>query len=124
VTVSVSVPDLPSQGLVAGAFVGQLLFQSGSSSVTIPVSVVVGDAAFRQVHGIDFTKPFAGADPLPQTLTTSSTGTAFDFHVAAHTATGGDWLEVEGCGGYCNTPQAILIKVNPAASLAAGIYTG
>jgi hypothetical protein len=60
VTVSVS-----PQGLPPGIYLGQVLFQSASSSVTIPVSLVVVDSnisTFQQVPGINFTMP-VGSKP-------------------------------------------------------------
>jgi hypothetical protein len=121
--------NLPNGGVSAGTFTGRLLFQTaGGGSVTVPVSVDVGDAVFSQVNGINFTKLFAGADPLPQTLTIASTGANFGFITTSSTATGGDWLSVSvgsGCtgGGFCNTPHTITATVNPVVTLAAGTYT-
>jgi len=126
VTIGVSVPNLPNAGLIAGTFVGQLVFQSSTGSVTVPIVVVVGDNVFSQVNGITFTKVFGGADPLPQTITIPSTGTAFNFSIAASTSTGGAWLSastVTGCG-LCSTPHSIVAIVNASPTLAVGTYTG
>ena len=69
VTVNVNAAALPGAGLIAGTFVGQLVFQGNATTVTVPVSVTVGDNVYRQINPISFVKPFGGADPLPQTLT-------------------------------------------------------
>jgi len=125
VSVGINPSALPNAGKVADTFVGQLTFKAGSDSVTIPVSVVVGDNVFPQVNAIDFTKPYAGANPLPQTLMVASTGSNFYFDVSAYTANGGDWLQVSPTGnGCCATPETITVSANPTASLAAGRYTG
>ena len=79
VNLSIVKANLPNQGLVAGTFTGEIVVQSASGRATVPVSVVVGDAAFRQVNAINFTKSFSGNNPLPQTLTLASTGTNFNF---------------------------------------------
>jgi uncharacterized repeat protein (TIGR01451 family) len=106
-------------------FVGQLLLQAGGSSTTIPVSVDVGTTGFVQVNGIDFTMQQAGANPLPQVITATTAGTAFEFSVIASTATGGNWLTVSPVGGgCCVTSEAVIVTVNAAPTLAAGIYTG
>ena len=126
ITVGISVANLPGGGLVAGHFIGQLVFSQGSGgSVTIPVSVVVGANIFSQVNGINFTKVFGGADPLPQTLTIPSTGTNFDFDTNSYTATGGSWLSASARGfNCCATPRAITAVVTTSPTMAVGTYTG
>jgi hypothetical protein len=126
VTVQISVANLPNGGLVAGTFIGQLVFKSATGNVTVPVSVNVGDNILRQVPAIHFTKVFGGADPLPQVLHIASSGTSPGFEVDASTATGGNWLTVSLDGSSCcySTPHAIVATVNPSPSLAAGTYTG
>ena len=125
-SVSVNPAKLPGEDLVAGTFVGQVVLQSASSRVTIPISTVVGANVFRQVDPLYFTKAFGGANPLSQVITIASTGTAFAFNAVTVNGTGGSWLTINpasyGCCGI-NTPQAITVSVNPAANLAAGTYT-
>ena len=129
VTLGISVSNLPSSGLVAGTFIGQLVFRAAGSSVTVPIRVTVGDAVFRQVNGISFTKRQTGADPLPQTLTIASTGATFNFTHVASTSTGGDWLSVDvgygcGSGAVCATPHTLTVNAKPAVNLPPGTYTG
>jgi hypothetical protein len=128
VSISVLKQNLPGQGLIAGTFNGELVFRSAGSSVTVPVTVVVGDNVFRQVNAINFTKPFGGANPLPQTLTIASTGTTFNFTVSASTATGGSWLTADNASFgnciLCATPETITAVVNASPTLAVGTYTG
>ena len=126
VTIGVVPANLPNGGLIAGTFVGQILVQAASGNVTIPVSVVLGNNIFSQVNPISFTKVFAGADPLPQTLTIASTGANFSYSVTAATATGGAWLSVStitGCG-FCATPSAIQAIITTSPDLPVGSYTG
>src|SRR5258708_28511531 len=95
ITVGVTVANLPGGGITQGTFVGQLVFSGGSTTVTVPVSVVVGDNILSQVNPISFTKVFGGLDPLSQILTIASTGTTFNYFINATgsaTATGGAWL--------------------------------
>ena len=49
VTVGVVANALPSGGLVPGNFVGNLVFRSATSSITVPVSVAVGANVFVQL---------------------------------------------------------------------------
>jgi hypothetical protein len=128
ISVQISIANLPSGGLIAGTFIGQLVFQTTGDSITVPVSVVVGAAVFEQINPINFTKVFAGPNPLPQTLMVASTGTNFNFTASVSTATGGTWLSVanRSFGGciLCPTPQALTVIVNASPTLAIGTYTG
>ncbi|MEZ5351927.1 MAG: BACON domain-containing carbohydrate-binding protein [Bryobacteraceae bacterium] len=83
---------------------------------------------FAPVAGLNFTKAFSGADPLPQTLTIASSGAAFNFTRTSATTTGGAWLTVSnqswnGCN-ICATPTTLTVIVNPSLALAAGSYSG
>jgi len=108
---------------------GQILFQAASSSVTIPISLVVVDSnniTFQQVPGVNFTMP-VGSNPLAQTVTAVSTGGSINFIATAQTAGGGNWLQ-SACNnsffdGSHGTPSACSINVN-AATLPSGIYAG
>ena len=122
VTVGINPADLPGNGILAGTYVGQLLFQSGTDIVTIPVSVTVGDSVFEQVNPMNFTMPFGGANPLPQILDVISTNSAISFADAAATSQGGNWLQVSNGSG--TTPSALTIGVVNASTLPAGTYTG
>ncbi|MBC8166247.1 MAG: hypothetical protein H7Y20_10285, partial [Bryobacteraceae bacterium] len=129
VTVGVSVPNLPGAGLVAGTFTGQIVLRSATGNVTVPVRVTVGADVFSQMNAIAFTKLFAGANPLPQTITVNSTGADIRFFTTVTTATGGNWLSISrgpGCYGddSCNAPHQLTVAVNPGVTLAAGTYTG
>ena len=124
VTVTINTQFLPGQGLVAGTFCGQVSLQTTGDPGTVPVCVVVGTNVFRQVNPISFTMPFAGGNPLPQTLTLASTGSNFNFYVAfVSTGTGGNWLTATPSSGVLTTPEAVTISVN-ATTLPAGTYTG
>jgi hypothetical protein len=107
VSVSINPSLLPSNGLAAGTFNGQIVLQTTGDEVTIPVSVTVGANVFAQVNAINFTMPQGGANPLPQILAVASTGTNFTFSSAVYTASGGAWLTISNLGGECcNTPEA------------------
>src|SRR5215467_14036058 len=79
---------------------------------------------FYTVPGLSFTKTFAGANPLPQVLTAASNGANFNSDATVSTNTGGSWLQIAPASGVYSTPAAWVVSVNPAASLAAGTYTG
>ena len=128
VTASITVANLPGGGATPGSFIGQLVFQNVNGNVTVPVVVVVGANILSQINAISFNKVFGGANPLPQTLTIPSTGTAFNFTRSWSTATGGSWLSVSNASWnncvLCGTPGAITVTVAPSPTLAVGTYTG
>jgi hypothetical protein len=125
VTIGVNKSGLPGGGTLAGTYVGQIVLHAASGNITIPVSVVVSANVFKQVNAINFTKPFGGANPLPQVLTVASSGTTVRFTATAVNANGGNWLTLSPSGvGCCFTPEAMQVGVNAASSLAAGSYTG
>ena len=123
-SVTVVPANLPTNGLAAGTFVGQVVLTSATSRVTIPVSFVVGAAVFRQVNPLNFTKIYGGANPLPQVVSVASTGTDFAFYAVTQDSTGGSWLVITPSAYGCctSTPQAITVSVNPAVTLAVGTY--
>ncbi len=124
VTVGIIPASLPGAGTTAGNFVGQLLFTTTGSSVTVPVSVSVGSKLFTQINPLNFSMPLGGG-ALPQVLSIASTGaTNFTFSTAVHTGTGGNWLSISNLGGECcNSPFGLTVSVN-ASTLAAGTYVG
>jgi hypothetical protein len=123
ITVGVTVANLPNGGLIAGTFIGELVFSGNGTTVTVPVAVSVTTDVYTQVNAINFTKVFGGANPLPQTLTIASTGATLTYSISWSTATGGSWLTASP-GGYLNTPSAVTATVNASPTLAVGTYTG
>lgn len=123
VTVGVNATQLPGGGAIAGTYLGELLFESGSDISSIPVSVTVGTAAFTQVNPISFTMPFGGANPLPQILTVETVNNSQVGFTAVASAAG-NWLSVSPNNlDCCNTPHPVTVSVN-AGTLAAGTYQG
>lgn len=131
-SVAVTPSALPGGGFVPGNFVGMVTLRSATGSVTIPVSVTVAGNVLNQLNPLEFTKSFAGQDPLPQIVVASATTSAsIGFTASWFTSTGGSWLSVSGlgCGGgsgsACGaTPRVITIAISTAADLPAGTYTG
>jgi hypothetical protein len=125
VTVGINASALPGGGLIAGTFIGQLVFQSANGSVTIPVTAVVGANVFVQLSALSFTKAFGGSNPTSQTLTIASSGAAFNFFVLSSTGTGGSWLTVSTAGGcgLCTTPKVVTAAITASPALAVGTYT-
>lgn len=123
--VSVLPSKLPGGGLVAGTFTGQVILQTATDRVTIPVSMVVGASVFRQVNALDFNMTYGGASPLPQLINVTSTGAPFTFIASVANSTGGNWLQINPSAyGYgLSTPQNLIVTVNPAVTLAAGTYS-
>jgi hypothetical protein len=79
---------------------------------------------FAHVDPLFFSKGYGGADPLPQVLAVTSTGSPIHFNVLASTSTGDHWLAVSTTGDCCVTPDPVSVTVNPSAALAAGSYSG
>jgi hypothetical protein len=132
ITVGIVKANLPGGGVTAGTYGGQLLIQTagGASIVTVPIGLTVAANAMPQVNALSFSKPFAGNNPLPQTVTIANgSGSAFEFSITTTTATGStggtSWLSASPTGGgCCVSPKAVIISAVPAITLAAGTYTG
>jgi hypothetical protein len=128
ISVGINIQNLPSEGLVAGQFTGQLLFQSASSSVTVPVSVKLGPPGFTQLAGLNFSMPYSGSNPLSQPLSASSSGANFEFSISDSAGNGGSWLSTTPSGvSCCVTPRSVTFNVNGApggTNEPAGIHTG
>ena len=125
-TVSVGVVNsaLPGSGLVAGNFTGQVVFQSSGSSVTIPVSVVIGSSVFVPITPLTFSMTLGAGNPPSQNFTGASTGSAFNFYFDA-VASGStvSWLQISPNSGVQTTPKVVTASVS-ATALPAGVYTG
>jgi hypothetical protein len=130
ITVSINPQNLPNQGLVAGQFSGQLLFQASGSTVTVPVSVQLGANIFTQTAGLNFSMSYGGNSPVSQTLNVTSSGTNFDTTNIEASGNGGNWLTVAPIGiDCCQTTEKITVSVNgapgtPATPVPAGIHLG
>jgi methionine-rich copper-binding protein CopC len=123
-SVSIVPANLPNAGKVAGTFTGQILLQSASGMVTVPVTVTLGDSVFVQAPGLSFTINQGGAAPASQSLPVASTDTNFAFYASAINGTGGNWLSQSTNSSYeQQTPYTMTVNATPAANLAAGVYT-
>jgi hypothetical protein len=88
------------------------------------VCATVGANVFNQMNPLSFNMPFGGANPLPQVLSLTSTGTNFNFYNASvSTSKGGNWLQLSSTSGVFTTPEAVTVSVN-ASALPVGSYTG
>ncbi|MEI9971646.1 MAG: hypothetical protein WDO73_06075 [Ignavibacteriota bacterium] len=98
--------------------------------MSVPIGLTVAANAMEQVNPLYFSKPYTGKDTLPQVFTLATMGANFSFNVGYYTATGSTgaadntWLSVSPAGNCCSTPVAITVSVQPAVTLAPGIYTG
>src|SRR4051794_17080247 len=106
-------------------FLSALLLASFLALAAAPLQAQV----FAPIAPLSFSKIFGGADPLPQTITVASAGSAFNFSVTSvTTGSGGAWLSVSNVSwnhcGLCSTPESLTVTVAPAITLAAGVYVG
>ncbi|MEZ5402619.1 MAG: BACON domain-containing carbohydrate-binding protein [Bryobacteraceae bacterium] len=121
---SVTPAALPDGGLLEGRYTGQIVVESATGRVTIPVSVTVSDSFFNQSGALYFSMQAGGAKPLPQVLTIGGPGIATTHGITWYTSRGGNWLTVSGCDSFCPNPSNYRVGVNPSASLEPGTYTG
>ncbi len=125
VSVGVLSAKLPGGG-AAGSYRGTLLFESGGTTVTVPITVSVGVIGFAQINPLSFTMPLNGSAPLPQEVAAAAlTGSNFYFDLSTASATGGNWLTVSQSGSTLETTQYLTVSVNQAvaSALPAGTYT-
>jgi len=88
------------------------------------VASVAEAQTFNPIPALSFTTVFAGASPLPQVITVTSTGSNFNFSTTVSTITGGNWLSVTPSGtDCCVTTEAVTVSAD-ATALAAGTYSG
>jgi len=139
VTVTISPGSLPGAGQASGTYTGQIVLLAAGQSVTIPVSVTVGDSsfpAFAQVNALNFTMPYGTVDPLPQVLTVASAATSvgvepveISFKATVSCSKGGDWLHIPSAfaeGNSGTTTWALPVIVSQTGlpqALEPGIYT-
>jgi hypothetical protein len=126
ITVGINLQNLPNQGLVAGQFTGQLLFQSSGSSVTVPVLVKLAPNVFSQAAGLSFSMAYGGSSPLSQSLNVTSTSGALGSTNTFASGNGGNWLSITPSGACCATPELITFSVNGSPGgtpVPAGIHT-
>lgn len=107
-----------------------LVFNNGSPSVTIPVSLKVNASGTISVAPttLNFTYQSAtgATPPANQTLSLTSNGAAVPFTAAATTSAGGNWLSVTPTSGTTaasgGTATTLTVSIN-TASLPAGANT-
>ena len=100
----------------------------GLAALVMPPATLQAQT-FAPIQPLAFTKVFAGANPLPQTLTVNGVGGSLSFTTAVSTASGGNWLSVDvgngcGSGSVCAAPHSLTVIANPAVDLIAGTYSG
>jgi hypothetical protein len=121
-TVSIKPANLPGKGRVAGTFTGQIMLQSTSGIVTVPITVTIGDSVFTPPSEIDFSKKYQAANPPTQSVNIASTGDVIGFSISTVTSTGGNWLSASINGGTYYTPHTVILTAKPDVNLAPGVY--
>jgi hypothetical protein len=117
--------------LGAGTYTGQVEFTSGTTAITVPVTLTVAApnaAVFDNVQGgMSFYSPLGGAGLSPQTIQLRNAGTGvLNWTAVANTFDSGNWLTVSSASGAA--PGAVTIGVVtgnlPNQGLVAGVATG
>ena len=96
----------------------------GSAGFAAPISAWAQQ--FAAIPALSFSTTFGQDLPLSQVITVHSTGASISYTATATTNSGGSWLTVTPSNfGYgVATPYPITVNAAPAATLAAGTYTG
>ncbi len=123
-TVNVAV----APGLAVGTYNAQITVTSGTQSQIVPVLITVnnGISLSATPTSLSFTQGANGPAPAAQTVTVGSTNnTALAYSATATTASGGNWLTVNGSTAVFqgNAPGTFTVAVN-GAQLTPGTYTG
>lgn len=115
-------------GLAPGAYLGivTVTAQAGAaanSPLRIPVVLRVTPAPSLTVQPaqLQFTQGQGGAAPAAQSLNIASSGSPFQYQIAAATTSGGNWLQLSPSSG--TTPGQVTVSVN-GGSLPQGTYNG
>uniref|UniRef100_Q02BC3 DUF11 domain-containing protein n=1 Tax=Solibacter usitatus (strain Ellin6076) TaxID=234267 RepID=Q02BC3_SOLUE len=87
-------------------------------AVTGPVSAPLHAQESNKIKPLFFTKPYGGAEPLPQILTVTGGSALAEFRTSTRTSSGGDWLSVSPT----QSAESISVQVN--SSLEPGDYSG
>jgi uncharacterized protein (TIGR03437 family) len=116
---SLTVTTTPA-GLAAGSYTGTItVTPTGGTALTLGVTLTVsGPGLAASPNPLAFTYQAGDANPAPQVLAVSSTGTAIPFTAVASSS---GWLSVSPASG--NTPAPLTVSVNPT-DLGAGTYSG
>lgn len=123
--VSVDPTKISGGGLIGGTFTGLISLSENGQQISVPVSFVVGANVFRQVNPLTFTMIENGANPLPQVITSASTGTSVSFQASVYNSTGGSWLSINpsNYGFGVAMPYNITASVSAPTGLKAGTYS-
>ena len=116
-----------TSGLAAGTYSGSVAVTSGSSTISVPVTLnvlPVVPAAFSVSPGVEALTAAQGAGAVSGQITVSNVGGGtLQFTSQASSA---GWLKITGSGGGSATrgsPATVSFTANPG-SLAAGVYNG
>ena len=118
ITLGVLPENLPNGGTTVGVYTGQLLFLAAGSTVTIPVSVSVGDVNLDQTNPQSFAKTHLAARS-----TQSAGGTNLWPANTINVVCGGFGNENTGYGDYTAAPDGtnsglLIYEANPGNGLA------
>jgi hypothetical protein len=124
-TVVVSAATLP-----AGTYTGQVLFSTGTASMTVPVTLAIlpsGAASFSGLPGELSFSMLPGSAPPAQTFQLGNAGAGtLNWTVYGSTADGGSWLNVSPLSGTAPSTVTVSIIPNslPQLGVADGTFTG
>ena len=115
-------------GLAVGTYNASITVTSGTQTQIVPVVITVNTGIGLTVTptSLSFSQAANGPAPASQTVTLgSSTGAALAYSASATTASGGNWLTINGSTAVVqgSAPGSFTVLAN-GAQLAPGTYTG
>lgn len=125
-TITVPATDLSLAGTVQVTVFNPA--PGGGSSTPVSFAVSATGPALLDVLplGLQFQAIAAGANPSPQTLRISNSGSgSLNWTAQAATVTGGNWLNLSAISGSATAVAPSLLQINASVGgLAAGVYSG
>lgn len=122
-TISVGVN---ASGLTAGTYAGTVFVNTPQGQITIPVSLTVSGTPSLTATptAVNFAYQLGTNNPLSQTVSIASNGSAVSYTVSSTTTTGGSQWLIVSPSGQGATPGTLTVSVQPSGLASGSTYTG